>query len=393
MTNRFKSARATTAVFAMVGTAALLAACSSSSKPSASSSSTTAVAAASPGSAGSGSGTDSQVATAAAYAHQAEQVPTVIPITTPLNSKPPTGKTFVFMQCDIDQCTTEAQALKTVTAAIGWNLKTIPYQSANPATLISAMQQALQYNPVAVGLSGIPEAAWASVLPAYKKAGVPIVVAYVGPQPLDNTVIANIGDATSVTLDAKALASYFIANSNGKGHILQFQVPDFPILNTFDQAFRSAVQAGCSGCSVTPLNGTIAQVTSGGAPAAIVSALQRDPSIGWVVTDDGPWVAGLPAAAAAAGVHVKIIGEGADTLNETDIKAGKQTAFTGLALNYGQWAMIDAVLRHLEGMPIPANEGTLPIQLLTQNDNFTVSNSYDQPADYATQMKKLWHLS
>ena len=382
---RYKSMRVSRAAVAVVVGGALLAACSSSTKAASSSSPTTA--------APSGGGGNSQVAAAEAYVTKAEQVPTSIPLNTPLKTKPPTGKTFVFMQCDIDQCTVEAQALKTVTAALGWNLKTIPYQSANPATLISGMQQALQYNPVGVGLSGIPEAEWSSVVPAYQKANVPIVLAYVGPQQLDNTIIANIGDTTSVTLDAKALANYFIAKSNGTGHILQFQVPDFPILNTFDQAFRSAVSAGCSACSVTPLTGTIAQVTGGGATGAIVSALQRNPSIGWVVTDDGPWVDGLPAAAANAGLHPKIIGEGADTVNETDIKAGTATAFTGLALNYGQWAMIDAVLRHMEGMPIPANEGTLPIQLLTQHDNFTVSSSFDQPANYATQMKALWHLS
>ncbi len=68
------------------------------------------------------------------------------------------------------------------------------------------------------------------------------------------------------------------------------------------------------------------------------------------------------------------------------------TAFTGVALNYSAWAMLDAVLRHLEGTPIPANEGLLPIQLLAKDTNFTVSESYDEPADYAAQMEKLWHV-
>lgn len=387
MVKRYKSVRAVTAVTAVLCVGGLLAACSSSKSPSASPSTS-----ASPGTtSGSGSG-GGAVAAAAAFTSKMEQVPTTIPIDTPLKSKPPTGKTFVFMQCDVNQCTTESQALQTITAALGWNLKTIPYKSADPATLISGMQQALQYNPVAVGLSGIPEAAWASVVPSYQKAGVPIVVAYVGPQTLDSTVIANIGGPSAVDLNAKAIASYFIANSDGKGKALQFQVPDFPILNNFDTSFRSYVKSDCPGCSVTTLTGTIAQVTGGGATTAIVSALQRDPSIGWVVTDDGPWVDGLPAALSTAGIHAKIIGESGDTVDETDVKAGTMTAFTGLALNYGQWAMIDAVLRHLEGMPIPANEGDLPVQLLTQKSTFAISNSFDQPANYASLMKALWHL-
>jgi ribose transport system substrate-binding protein len=247
-------------------------------------------------------------------------------------------------------------------------------------------------HPAAVGLTGIPQIEWQSELPAYEKAGVPIVVGQVGPQVLSKTVIASIGNDLNVQITAKVLADYFIANSGGKGKILQFQVPDFPILGAFDQAFRADVQASCPGCSVMPLIGTIAEVTSGGATAAIVSALQRNPQDTWLVTDDGQWVDGLPSALAAAHLHVKIIGEGADVTNETGIKDGTMTAFTAVALDYGMWAMTDAVLRHLEGMPNSADEGLLPVQLLVKGASFTVSESYNQPADFATQMEKLWHV-
>ncbi|WP_322779016.1 substrate-binding domain-containing protein [Frankia sp. Cas4] len=321
-----------------------------------------------------------------------KQAPTTIPISTPLKQAPAKGKTFVFLQCDVAQCTQLSKAFAAATAAIGWDLKVIPYKSANPATLIAGMEQALQYNPVAVGLTGIPGIAWQSEVPAYEKAGVPIVVGHVGPQAITSTIIANIDDEQSVQTTAEVLADYFIVNSDGKGKILQFQVPDFPILGSFDQAFRAKVQASCPGCSVTQLTGTISEVTSGGSTAAIVSALQRHPEVTWLVTDNGPWVDGLPAALAAAHLNVKIIGGGADVTNETDIKAGTVTAFTGVALNYSAWAMVDAVLRHLEGTPIPASEGLLPLQLFVKGENFAVSESYDEPADYAAQMEKLWHV-
>ena len=343
-----------------------------------------------------GSGTASKASGAASLSSVVtdyEKAPAAIPITTPLKTSPPKGKTFVFLQCDVAQCTEESTAMKAVTAAIGWNLKVIPYQSENPATLISGLQQALQSHPAAVGLTGIPQIEWQSELPAYEKAGVPIVVGQVGPQVLSNTVIASIGDDLNVQITAKVLSDYFIANSGGKGKILQFQVPDFPILGAFDQDFRADVQASCPGCSITQLTGTIAEVTSGGSTAAIVSALQRNPQDTWLVTDDGPWVDGLPSALAAAHLHVKIIGEGADVTDETDVKEGAMTAFTGVPLDYGMWAMMDAVLRHMEGMPNSANEGLLPIQLLVKGESFAVSESYNQPADYAAQMEKLWHVS
>ena len=353
-------------------------------------------------SASTGGGTASAASTASSNASDSgsmsrvvasyEKAPTAIPITTPLETSPPKGKTFVFLQCDVAQCTEDSTALKAATAGIGWNLKVIPFQSANPATLISGLQQALRLAPAAVGLTGIPQVEWQSELPAYEKAGVPIVVGDVGPQVLSKTVVANIANDLNTQVTAKVLADYFIANTGGKGKILQFQVPDFPILGAFDQAFRADVAASCANCSVTTLTGTVAEVTSGGSTAAIVSALQRNPQDTWLVTDDGPWVDGLPPALAAAHLQVKIIGEGADVADETDIKAGTMTAFTAVALDYGMWAMLDAALRHVEGMPNAANEGLLPIQLLVKGESFTVSESYNQPADYAAQMGKLWHL-
>lgn len=366
---------------AFIAVAAILAACGSAKSASTGG-----------GTASSSTPPSSAVAAISGVLASYENAPTAIPVTTPLKAAPPKGKTFVFLQCDVAQCTEESTAMKAVVAAVGWNLKVIPYQSENPATLISGLQQALQLHPAAVGLTGIPQIEWQSELPAYEKADVPIVVGQVGPQVLSKTVIASIGNDLNVQITARVLADYFIAKSGGKGRILQFQVPDFPILGAFDQAFRADVQASCPGCSVTQLTGTIAEVTSGGSTAAIVSALQRASQDTWLVTDDGPWVDGLPSALAAAHLHVKIIGEGADVTDETDIKQGTMTAFTAVALDYGMWAMMDAVLRHLEGMPNSPNEGLLPVQLLVKGESFAVSESYNQPGDYAAQMEKLWHV-
>ena len=79
--------------------------------------------------------------------------------------------------------------------------------------------------------------------------------------------------------------------------------------------------------------------------------------------------------------------------NLTDVKAGRQSAFTGLALHYGGWLMLDMVLRKMEGTSFnPDGDGGLPKQLLTKNVEFTVSTSYDKPTDYADQLKKLWQV-
>ena len=369
----------------MLAAAVTLAACSSSS------SSTSTTAGSSSGTTSGGS-SNSEVAKAQAFVKKYEQVPTGIPTTTPLKTKPPTGKTIVFMHCtDVSQCTDIGTGLQAATAAVGWTLKQIDYQSANPATLVSALQQGLQYHPVAAILTGLPSAAWASELAAYQKAGVPIIEGYTA-DPLGNGIIANVGGTPYTTLVGQIIANWVIADSNGKANIVSYQVPDFPVLAAFDKGFTDTINSGCSACKITVVTGTIAQATSGQGPSKIVSALQRDPSAGYVVTDDATWIDGLPSALSAAGLHVKVAGESGDVQALTAVKSGTESAFTGLATIPGAWTMLDAALRYVEGMPVPAEDAQLPVQLLTAGVPFTVSNSYNLPSNYQELWKALWKV-
>ncbi len=54
--------------------------------------------------------------------------------------------------------------------------------------------------------------------------------------------------------------------------------------------------------------------------------------------------------------------------------------------------MMDMALRHAQGMDIPAVGGGLPKQLLLPDVDFDISESYDKPADFQEQFKKLWQV-
>ena len=332
---------------------------------------------------------------------QAEQFPTNIPLTTPVKSAPPKGKTFVVLQCEISQCTDIVSGARAATAAIGWNLKVVPYQSANPATLVSALQQALQYNPVAVGFSGLPEAVWQSVLPAYQKAGVPLIPAFMGPLTTPSPQIPyDLAAKVGVLQSATELAAWVTVDSKGTGKVLVVNVPSFPILAEFGDAFGADVKSQCTGCAVSSIDATIPEVDAGQIDSLIVSALQKDPSIDYVSTVDGAFIDGLPSALAAAGLtgKVKVVGVGADVANEANILAGgPDMAFFSLATAYTGWQMVDAAIREEEGMPVvDPEDGGLPGQLLTKQDmtadHLQPANSYDYPTDYPQQFKALWHV-
>ena len=378
----------------IVALAAAAAGCSSSGNKSGGSGGATGGASSGAASgAGGGGGSASGVDKAKAEVAKWKKPPTSIPQTAKLKTKPPTGKTFVFLRCaDVNQCADEGEGFKAATAAIGWKYKEISFKSSDPATLVTAFKQALDYNPVAVASSGIPRALWESVVPLYRAKKVKIVQMYIGPTKYDDVVIGQVGASKDVNEYGQIIGNWTVADSNGKAHILLQEVNDFPILKDYVTGFKQVVSQECPDCKITELNNTIPQVGSGQVVPSIVAALQKDRSLNYVSTVNGPFVTGLPAALAAAGLtKVKIAGESGDVQNLTNVKTGKESAFTGLAVHHASWNALDIVLRNMEGLPYDKDgNGGAPKQLLTKDVDFKISTSFDVPSDYEAQFKKLW---
>ena len=169
MTGRTKATRTlgrSTMLLAASSILALgVAACGSST--SSSSSTTTSTGSATTTSTSSAA-SNSAVTAAQQKVQVAEKPPTSIAQTTPLTRKPP-HETIVWTLCENTACVDIGKGMQEAAQALGWTYKTVPYQSANPATLVTALHTALQYHPFAVGLSGVPEPAWSSVSAATRR--------------------------------------------------------------------------------------------------------------------------------------------------------------------------------------------------------------------------------
>jgi ribose transport system substrate-binding protein len=371
---------------ATVGLAAalLLTACSSAAAPAASPDSQPTAQAASPG-------LTAAEQAAAAYSRP----PATLGVTQPLPAAPPKGKTVVFLQCEVQQCIDGGDGFRAAAAAVGWTVKTLPWVSTNPATLVSALQQALTLSPkpYAVSLSGLPQAVWASEEAAYAKAGVLMVPWSIGPVTTNATVIANILAPQDSELQGKLLADWFIADSKGKGNVLQQDIPQYPTIGEVGSGFRDEVAARCPGCKVTTLDVTGTEVAANGVTSAIVSALQRNPSIGYVAASDIALAPGLPAALKAAGLtNVKILGGAATAIDEQNVRDGTEAAVMQNDLVYCGWQIMDVLLRHEAGMSVPADDGGIPQQILTKATIGAASATALVPAGYPGLFQKLWHV-
>lgn len=343
---------------------------------------------------GSGSGSD-EVQAAEAKVEEYQQEPTEIRIDVPLEAAPEGGKTFVYMKCDVGQCAVIGTGAKEAAEAAGWKYEERSYKSADPATLITAMQEALRLNPAAVAVTGLPRAVWESAATAYKEAGVPVIVGYIGGgNNVADPIIGEVGGDADVTEYGEMIGNWFIADSDAKGKAVLLSVNDFPVLKTFSDSFKATVEAGCADCAVTEVNATIPQVFGGQTVPPLISAIQKDPSINYVITSNMPFISGITGQLSAAGLQdrVKIAGESADVEGLQLLENGTYHASTGLALHYTGWLMMDMALRHEAGMEIPADGGGLPKQLLTPEVDFEIQESYDKPADFREQFKALWKV-
>lgn len=331
------------------------------------------------------------VAAAKAIVAQYSKAPTSIGSLKALPTKAPKGKTIVFLQCEEQQCAEVDTGFADATKAIGWKLKTIGFNLANPATLTSALKTALQYHPAAVEFQGAAYQTWASEIPAYKAAHVALVPITAGVVPTSKTVPIEIGSPAEFRLYGKLVADWFIADSHGKGKAVFANVPEFPTFAIMAKALTKEVAAKCPHCTVTASNVTVAELDANQMVPTLVSALRSDPSATYALASDGALVAGLPAALKAAGVsNVKVAGATATEENQQDLIDGTESAWTVQSFQEEGWIGTDVALRKVEGTPIPASEGIEPTLFLTKKNVGKPVTDYPVPANYRTVFKHLW---
>ncbi|MDV6212808.1 hypothetical protein R3Q08_31660 [Rhodococcus erythropolis] len=237
-----------------------------------------------------------------------------------------------------------------------------------------------------------PKAVWQSVIPAYEKAGVGLIANVVGPLEIEGPVVANTNGPPYIEQMHSDIANWFIADSEGTGKVLKYEVNDLPVLSTGNDVFRETVKEGCSQCSVKVLAGSIAQASSGEGVPAMISALQADPSIKYLITDYSAWFSGIRSALNAAGLDdVKVGSTSALPTTLSDVKSGAQQATTLLNNAYLAWVGVDAALRFTAGQPVGPEHSNTPVRLITSDTDFAIPEE-PSPVDYQTQFKKLWNV-
>jgi ribose transport system substrate-binding protein len=323
--------------------------------------------------------------------------PTKIGVSEPLKSKPKPGGLIVYCLLAFATANEVADGIKAGAQAAGWSYRAIDTDIANPASVVACMQQALQYKPTAVVFADFPLATWQSEIPVFAKAGVKLVPMSEGPITDSSTVLGNLSGPADLTSAGKLIGDFFISKSAGQGHALEVYAPDNPSEAGVIHSVKATIKSGCPKCASTDLDLSEAQLSNGTGTAAVVAAIQRDPSINWVINSYGPQLPGLYGALAAAGLagKVHVTGYGASATEFAAVKAGQYDGYPGNDYYYSGWLADDVIFRAEEGMAYSPDDGGATLELFVKGQNFNVNDAanFIYPADLATQFETLWNVA
>lgn len=323
--------------------------------------------------------------------------PTSIGVTTPLKSKPAPGKTVIAISCELDTCNAFRTEVGQAAAAIGWHEKGLA-TSGTPSNVLSTMETAISEHPYGIIINGVARSEWATALPQAQAAHVAIVDQMTGDTGHAGTVVANEYGRQQFAKLAKVTGAWVVSDSKGKADALSIGYPTFPISEMISKVTASTITSQCSTCKAQTLLVTAAD-TGTTLPGLVVSAIQKNPSINYVVMQDAGMDLGVYAALTAAGLQnkVKVLGDDVSPAVIQETLDGKELGWNAFSDNEAAWDGIDALARHSEGMSTnPSQNAPLMFQIYTKANipatNPNIATEGVLPKNFQAQFKRLWKV-
>lgn len=296
--------------------------------------------------------------------------PDAIPLDEPLETCPEEGRTIVVTENPQAVTRKTNDGLEAGAELLGWTVVREPVGTGaeDPQRAFDA---ALDRAPDAVLVSGNPSATFREQLDRADAEGIPVLISDNGePVGVDGTTYTiGLDDFAQTGLWGRANALY--AASQGAEHVLVVNLSLYPILNAWAEGVAETMAEIAPDTEVTTIDPQISDLVAGNVPSLIVSEIQRNPDIDWVLLALGDMTTGLDAALRAASItDVNIGGESASTANVEALRSGTEDAWTGFAAEIHGMYRIDALARIFAGEDPTGIEAysELPTQLLTPDN-------------------------
>ncbi len=318
----------------------------------------------------------------------------------------PAGKKVYYVQCSVPVCEEIRGGIEAAAKKLGWTLETTAHKD-TPETVAAAFDAAIAAKPDVVLTSGNPREWFAPQLKTLEDAKIP-VIAWSLPEPYEpgTGVAANLLSGDDYYFYGVLMADY-AATKSAKKNILFVGLPVFPVLSGVQKGFTEEIAKVCADCKVDTMEVAITDLGTN-LPGQIVSKLQANKDLDFVVYAFGGMLFGVPDAIEAAGLlpQAQAISQAGGPMNFAFIEGGKhQVAEVGLASELLGWRAIDVAARVFSGSgpgrSTPPAEAVidghpdilvngLPLQILEKGSLADPSKLWPGVDGYQDQFAKLW---
>jgi ribose transport system substrate-binding protein len=326
-----------------------------------------------------------------------------IGVTTPLGTRPE-GKTFAELPCATEACLQGIHSGFTAAASkLGASVDQIP-QGGTPTEITSAWNQAVAKTPPYDGLfyGGTPPSTVSSQVAALSGKGVPIIGfnSNLENKPGGGTdypgVNFDVGTNEWPEEIGKVQAAWVVADSEADANVLWVNIKAYPGLVLSETAFNEELAALCAECKSSSLNIEASDIGTK-VPEKVVSALQRDSSINYVVFGVGAFLVGVPPALQSAGISgVNLVSQTGGPQNIEYIENGEQAMDVSINLEESGWKAMDVLSRLAAGESTEADEALIPIVVTTteslENGDVKISKTGEvlTAPNFEQEYLKLW---
>lgn len=369
---RARTRRAAT-LLAMLGTVVLAAGCGSSNDAKGS---------------GSASSSGASTSTAAGGAGLTAAKQAVAAASEPIASwdgfgpaiKPAAGKHIVAIECSSlgVGCVQGANAVKEAGAKLGWSVDVVNGKG-DPTVWNSAIQSAVASKADGIALFAISPAVVKDGVAKAKAAGIPVVADFVGPK----ADALNVPDPQA---GGKIMADFLAGDSGGKANVLVLNDGEFPLTVDRFKAMGDALGSSCPGCKTKTVEFTFATMPTKLA-GQVASALQADPSIGYVVAPFDAAVTFVRQGARQGGGKAKVASFEGDPPTMKTIGDGTQVADVAGPNVWTGWQAVDSLARLMLKQPVL--DKPIPVRLFTAANKADAVN-WDGDLDFRSKYAQLW---
>ena len=331
------------------------------------------------------------IASAQEFVAKYEMTPTSFNLP-PLKSAPEKGKRIALVYSNTGNEQSEMAGAQEAAALIGWTTVPIVYDPSTPTGLIDAFAQAADIEPDGVVTAGTDATTYAVAAQRFVDNNIPVVTSSTADEVIP-PILANVANAEQTALVGRMTANYVIAQKGADANVALFNAPSFVILDTYEKAFEAEYHRLCPTCAYKAVS---VQFTDVGTkmPQQIVSELQNDPKINYIVFGTGDLTAGVPAALSVAGISgVKIIGEAPGLANMNNLINGTEDMWIGYPLYGISYKSIDALARYFNGEETSVSTtADTPFQIFTQSNAPNPAELPEVPG-YQDYFKSLWQVT